>query len=247
LFNNKNNIGKTKYWHPWKGCHKISLACKNCFIKHMDDFILGEKKCPETDFGENVIVCLHSDFFIEEADPYRAEAWQQIKQHNDTIFIIITKRVERIMQSLPNDWGNGYNNVVISVTVENQKLADQRLELFKQIPCKHRWISCCPLIAKIDLTYHLQGDEFEHIECCGETGLYDSVRATLFEYVDFLSEQCKKYNKRFSFMKVGSKFVYNNAIYSEQATCYHSPLADMCSVDNYVPIIFNLNSKQYVM
>ena len=247
MFNNINNIGITKYWHPWKGCHRVSLACKNCFIKNMDNFIVCDLKSPKTNFGECVIVCLHSDFFLEEADEYREQAWLEIKNNPETIFIIITKRVERILHSLPSDWNDGYDNVVISVTVETTEIANHRLEIFKKIPCKHRWISCCPLITKIDLSTFLKNNNFEHIECCGEVGDPKKVRPTYYEFVEHLSNQCKTYNKRFSFMKVGSNFVYQNNVYTERATCYHSFLANACNLDHYIPIEFNLSDKKFIL
>lgn len=244
---NRVNIGKTFYWHPWKGCHKISAACQNCFIHNMDKFIINELY-PRT-YPENthVIVCLHSDFFLEEADGYREQAWKEIKKQPNVIFIIITKRVERIIENLPNDWDAGYENVVFSVTVEKQELVNYRLNIFKDIPCKHRWISCCPLIEHLDLTEFLKDDKFEHVECCGETGVIEKIRPTYYEWVKSLSDQCKQYNKRFSFMKVGHKFIYQNVQYTERSICYKSLMADSLELDNYIPITYYLKNGNYTI
>lgn len=58
--------------------------------------------------GEEVInVCLTSDFFIEEADEWRNDVWKMIKWRSDLNFALFTKRVERIKQSFPDDWGDG--------------------------------------------------------------------------------------------------------------------------------------------
>jgi hypothetical protein len=62
-----------------------------------------------------------------------------------------------------------------------------------------------------------------------------------------LSNQCKEYNIRFSFMKIGLNFIYNNLRRSEKATCYHSPKADALNLDIAVPITFYLNNKEYII
>lgn len=244
---NRVNIGKTFYWHPWKGCHKVSSACKNCFIHDMDNFIVNNLSAPIFPDFTSVITCLHSDFFLEEADNYREQIWEEFKKQPNVVFIIITKRVERIINNLPKDWGSGYPNVVICVTVETQELVNHRLSLFQKIPCQHRWISCCPLIEPLNLTSFLEDDSFEHIECCGETGDINIIRPTYYEWVKDLSQQCKKYNKRFSFMKIGHKFIYNNSTYTEYKVCYKSPIADSLELDNYIPITYYLKNSNYTI
>ena len=47
-----------------------------------------------------------SDFFIEEADSWRKEIWQMVKERKDLNFYIITKRIERFNVSIPDDWKN---------------------------------------------------------------------------------------------------------------------------------------------
>ena len=48
-----------------------------------------------------------SDFFLEEADPWRPEAWDIMRLRSDVIFYLLTKRPERAARCLPEDWGNG--------------------------------------------------------------------------------------------------------------------------------------------
>ena len=45
-----------------------------------------------------VYTCMTSDFFIEEADEWRKEAWTYIRKRSDLDFCIITKRIERFEQ-----------------------------------------------------------------------------------------------------------------------------------------------------
>jgi protein gp37 len=247
MFTNKVNLGRTRYWYAWKGCKKISTACKNCFVSNFDTVQLITLEAPKGKFGDVVIVCLHSDFFIEEADVYRMQAWEEIKNHPEQIFIIITKRIERIHKCLPDDWGDGYDNVVLSITTETQELVDYRIPLFLQIPCKHRWLSCCPLIEPLQLQKHLAFGDIEHVEVCGEIGNPEIIRPTYYEWVEDLSLQCKAANIRFSFMKIGQYFIKYNQVLSERCACYHSPFADNYRLDNDVPLIFKLNNKEFIM
>lgn len=48
---------------------------------------------------------LTSDFFIDEADQWRSDIWQIIKRRRDLDFFIITKRIHRFYEGLPEDWG----------------------------------------------------------------------------------------------------------------------------------------------
>jgi protein gp37 len=51
-----------------------------------------------------VFTCSWSDFFHKDADPWRPEAWQVIRDTPALQYQILTKRPGRIRQSLPPDW-----------------------------------------------------------------------------------------------------------------------------------------------
>ena len=87
-----------------------------------------------------------------EADGWRAEAWEMMRLRRDLEFFFITKRIGRLREQLPPDWGDGYENVTVGCTVENQAAADLRLPLFLETPLRHRVIVCAPLLERIDLT-----------------------------------------------------------------------------------------------
>ena len=120
-------------WNPWHGCKKISSGCENCYVYRRDmqfgkdssivtktlDFDLPIKKNKKGEYklksqSEPVYTCMTSDFFIEDADQWREEVWNFIKIRSDLNFIIITKRIHRFLECIPEDWNNGYNNVFIN-------------------------------------------------------------------------------------------------------------------------------------
>ena len=131
-----------------------------------------------------------------------------IRKRTDIDFLILTKRIDRFPASLPDDWGEGYENVNIGCTVENQTLADYRLPLFLSYPMKRRFIACAPLLEAIDLTPFLHG--VDHVTVGGETGR--DARECDFDWVLCIREQCAKANITFWFKNTGSLFRHNGKV-----------------------------------
>ncbi|MEG0736639.1 MAG: DUF5131 family protein [Longicatena sp.] len=212
-------------WEPWSGCYKISEGCSNCYFYGPHAKRYGQNKIEKTDKfnwpirmnakgeynikGDKILAtCFATDFFLPEADEWRKEAWAMIKERQDIEFLILTKRIDRFLVSLPEDWGTGYENVNIGCTVENQETADYRLPLFLSYPIKRRFIACAPLLESIDLTPYLHG--VEHVSAGGETGR--DVRVCDYDWVLNIREQCIKANVTFWFKNTGSQFRRNGSI-----------------------------------
>ena len=132
-------------WNPWRGCHKHSEGCRYCYI-HKGDFKRGidTNKIVKTDnfyapiaknksgaykikSGQTVYLCFSTDFLVEDADEWRSECWQMIRERSDLHFLFLTKRIERFMDCIPMNWNDGYDNATVGNTVENQDRADYRL------------------------------------------------------------------------------------------------------------------------
>ena len=47
--------------------------------------------------GQTVYLCFSSDFLVEDADAWRLECWQMIRERSDLHFLFLTKRIERFM------------------------------------------------------------------------------------------------------------------------------------------------------
>lgn len=158
-----------------------------------------------------VYTCLSSDFFIEEADQWRPEVWKMIKERSDLYFFIITKRIDRFMIFLPVDWGDGYDNVIITSTVENQQCLDYRLPILLDLPIKHRQLNCEPLLEALDLRKYLSTKKIEHISVGGESGFH--ARMCDFAWVMDIRQQCIEYNTNFTFRQTGACFQKDGKIY----------------------------------
>ena len=167
----KSKIEWTDHTHnPWQGCHKVSTGCLNCYMERekkrygadpnivvrSSDKLWREaykwnKVAAEKGIIETVFVCSWSDFLIEEADQWRDEYWQIIRACQNLRSILLTKREDRIVECLPPDWGEGYPNVCLAVTAENQAMADKRIPVLLSIPARWRMVSIEPMLGPIDL------------------------------------------------------------------------------------------------
>ena len=217
-------------WNPWHGCHKKSAGCLNCYmfrrdsmydkdstvVKKTKDFNLGIKKHKDGSYfipsGETVYTCMTSDFFIEEADNWRNDIWQIIKYRKDLNFVIITKRIERFLDCIPDDWNDGYDNVTICATCENQKMADERIPLLLKYPIKHREVIEEPMLEEINIEKYLKSGKIEHVTCGGESG--DKARECNYDWILNTREQCIRTNTSFYFKQTGANFVKDNKRYN---------------------------------
>lgn len=218
-------------WNPWHGCKKISEGCQNCYMFYLDKkrdidssnihklkggYDMPLKKDRNGNYkiksGEDVQVCLTSDFFIEEADEWRIDAWSMMRIRNDVNFHLITKRPERIKVLLPDDWGEGWANVELSVTAENQRRADERLPVLLELPFKTKGIMATPLLSAMCIEPYISAGGIDYVIAGGEN--YDGARPCRYEWVKSLYDQCVKCNVRFEFYETGYKFIKDNKLYT---------------------------------
>lgn len=160
--------------------------------------------------GKTVYLCLSSDFLIGEADVWRYECFQMMKERSDLHFIFLSKRIDRFMDCIPDDWGNGYDNVTVGCTVENQPIADYRLSIFSSLPIKHKNIVCQPLLEEINIEKYL--DNIELVVVGGESDY--NARQLNYDWVLSLRDQCKTRNMHFQFRQCGTHFIKNNKKYT---------------------------------
>lgn len=219
-------------WNPWHGCTKISPGCDHCYVYRRDaefgrdssvvkktaSFALPVQKNRKGMYklksdGDFIYTCFTSDFFHPAADEWRAEAWRMMKERSDLTFFFITKRIERFSVGLASDWGDGYENVHICCTCENQRMADLRLPVFFELPIKHRSIIHEPMLEAIWIAPYLKkyGGRIESVICGGESG--EDARICDFGWIIKTMEQCVTYDLPFHFKQTGAKFRKGDRIY----------------------------------
>ena len=217
-------------WNPWHGCVKCSEGCQHCYMYFLDrvrdkngadiyrtktGFTYPIQKFRDGSYkvksGELIRVCMSSDFFLEQADEWRADAWEIIRQRPDVKFFLLTKRPQRVAQCLPENWGAGWDNVMLNVTCENQVRADERIPLLKELPFKHKGIMCAPLIGAVSIEKYLGDGVIEQVICGGEN--YDGARPCHFEWVQALRAECVRHTVTFCFIETGSVFIKDGRRY----------------------------------
>lgn len=217
-------------WNPWHGCHKKSVGCKNCYMYVMDKkygvdssivaksntmFDYPIQRCKNGTYKCKIhylSTCFTSDFFIEEADAWRDEVWQMIKERDDIRFLVYAKRPERVKQCLPSDWGKGYKNFYLVVTCENQEMADERIPMSLDLPVVWLGIGVSPMLEKIDIKQYLCSGLINEVLVCGEGYSYDSVPLD-FNWVKDLKEQCINNKTSFLFQETGNYIIVDNKKY----------------------------------
>lgn len=217
-------------WSPWHGCHKCSPGCANCFVYAMDkrygrDTSIVQKSKTGFDVpikrtrgggykypsGSTFKTCFTSDFFIEEGDEWRNEAWAMIRERQDCHFMIATKRIHRMKECLPADWGSGYDNLTISLSCENQKMADYRIPFALSIPIKHLYIFTSPILEYVDLRKYMSTGKIEKVCVGGES--YAGARICDFTWVEQIYIDCLKFGMPFEFHQTGSNFIFEGKNY----------------------------------
>lgn len=227
-------------WNPWHGCHKISQGCRHCYVYREDaafgaavptsevrktasfDLPLRRDRRRQWKFpaGTEFSLCFTSDMLLEDADGWRQEIWDIIRQRNDCRFFFFTKRIDRLARCLPPDWGQGYDHVGIGCTVENQDRADYRMPIFLSLPIQHRMVIVAPMLERIDLRRYLDPKLIEEVSVGGESGKY--ARPLDYEWVLDMHRQCQEAGVPFSFHQTGTYFIKDGRRYYIPRDLQHS-------------------------
>lgn len=193
-------------WNPWHGCTKVSPGCAHCYM-YRDKKRYGQDPAvvmrSKSTFNEPmkwpeprvIFTCSWSDFFIEEADSWRDEAWEIIRSTPRHTYQVLTKRPFRIKDHLPPDWP--LPNVWLGVSVENPRFF-WRIESLKKVPAMVRFLSLEPLLAPLpDLP--LEGISWVIVG--GESG--PGCRPMKAEWVRDIRHQCSQAQVAFFFKQWG--------------------------------------------
>jgi len=193
-------------WNPWHGCLKVSPGCAHCYM-YRDKLRFGQDASQvlrskssfdaPTKWKESKVIftCSWSDFFIEQADEWRDEAWEVIRSTPQHTYQILTKRPERIGERLPSGWPMG--NVWLGVSVENPRFY-KRIEILADIPAAIRFLSLEPLLAPMP-RLPLKGISW--VVVGGESGPH--CRPMQAEWVREIRSQCAKAKVAFFFKQWG--------------------------------------------
>jgi protein gp37 len=181
-------------FNPWWGCVRVSPGCEHCyaesFAKRVGQKVWGVKS-PRRFFGDKhwaeplkwnkaaaeagerhrVFCASMADVFEDrrDLDEHRERLWSLIRQTPHLDWLLLTKRPENFKALLPADWGDGYRNVWLGTTAEDQKRLMDRLQHLLVTPAAVRFLSCEPLLEQLDL-YFFEAAVLDWIIVGGESG-----------------------------------------------------------------------------
>lgn len=155
----------------------------------------GGKKCyPVDDFPityhRRRVFSLSLGDWLDEEVPieWLADMLNVIRQCPGLDFLLLTKRPENFREAILgarnisgtprdlifwlDDWysGNSPDNVWIGVSVENQRMADERIPLLLDLPATVKFLSVEPLLEYVDITRQTNPNCFDWVIVGGESG-----------------------------------------------------------------------------
>ncbi len=227
-------------WNPWRGCTKVSPGCAHCYM-FRDQRRYGrdpgrvvrtttwreplrwQKKAAAAGRTDLVFTCSWSDWFHADADAWRPEAWQLVRSCPNLTFQILTKRPERIKDHLPPDWGDGYANVWLGVSVEGNDYC-WRADVLRGLPARTRWVCAEPLLGPLP---DLNLDGIAWLVVGGETG--PDWRPLDRAWVRELRDRCRSAGVAFYFKQGNGPYPGRDArldgrLYQEMPPVRRAPL-----------------------
>lgn len=134
-----------------------------------------------------------SDLFHEKIPfEFIAYVWEIMFDTERHTYQILTKRPERMLEF--SKWMENkkvraidYKNVWLGTSIEDQKTANERMDILQKIPAKVRFLSIEPLLEKVKIYEKIKKINWVIVGC--ESG--PKRRPCKLEWVESIVEQCK--------------------------------------------------------
>jgi protein gp37 len=213
-------------FNPWWGCTKVSPGCKHCYAEtfahrigqelwgpkatrrffsdaHWREPLRWNSEAVRAGRRSRVFCASMADVFENrnELVPLRERLWQLVADTPELDWLLLTKRPERVVKSVP--WGVMWPaNVWVGVTAENQRWAEKRIPLLLELPASIRFLSCEPLLGPLNLGKWLSGvRRVDWVIAGGESG--HGARPMNPEWARGLRDQCAHAEVPFHFKQWG--------------------------------------------
>jgi protein gp37 len=168
-------------FNPWMGCTNVSPGCDHCYAEslarrygHAQWGNHPRKRTSEANWKkplswnakaeefkgahgrrQRVFCASMADVFDNQVpEVWRQELFALIGTCRQLDWLLLTKRPQNVQKMLPSDWGDGYRNVWLGVTAEDQLRFDQRWKYLQRIPAVIKFISYEPAIGPLRLPKH---------------------------------------------------------------------------------------------
>jgi protein gp37 len=209
-------------WSPWWGCTEISDGCKRCYArdgtggsawgnkprvrtspKYWREPLYWNADAPrflrEHGHRQRVFGGHICDVFDNHVDPqWRIEMFKLICETPNLDWLLLTKRPQNILKMLPADWNNGYPNLWLGISAEDEKNYRLRWPILAAIPAVIRFVSYEPALDPLGSIDIGVGVVPNWIICGGESG--DGARMMDAQWACDVRDQCRRLGVAF-FMK----------------------------------------------
>ncbi len=207
------------YWKkPLKWNETLFVQCEVCGLRQVFD---QHGRCPGCQHPmvatmqrvrQRVFCASLADVFehkadqLEEMNQWRADLFTMIEQTPNLDWLLLTKRPENVRAMCPSL----PENVWIGTSVENQRMAEERIPALVRIPAKIHFLSVEPMLEKIDLDlrgkhygidYPTYSEDVSWVICGGESG--PDARPMNPEWARSLRDQCQEAGVPFFFKQWG--------------------------------------------
>lgn len=139
---------------------------------------------------------------------WRVQLFDLIETTPNLDWLVLTKRPENVLKMVPQRWLENWwlDHLWIGASVENQEQADKRIPELVKIPARVKFLSCEPLLEKVDLDLRGKnygiGNEFVNwVICGGESGA--GARTIQPDWVRSIRDQCTSLDIPFFFKQWG--------------------------------------------
>lgn len=156
-------------FNPWWGCTKVSPACDFCYAERdskrygfdlwgpgKQRRFFGDKHWNEprrwSAKGPRKVFCASmADVFDNEvAQEHRERLWALIRETPNLTWQVLTKRIGNAPKMLPADWGSGYPNVWLVITVINPAEIARDVPKLREVPARTKGLSVEPQLEAVD-------------------------------------------------------------------------------------------------
>jgi protein gp37 len=236
-------------FNPWWGCTRVSPGCEHCYAedfatrfgvkwglkeqrrrfgaKHWGGPLKWNARAARAMLVEagrrpGVFCGSMCDVFEDrrDLDAERERLWALIEATDQLDWLLLTKRPQNMLRLAPPRWaGRWPRNVWAGCTVEDQQRADERVPELLRVPAVVRFLSCEPLLGRVDLwpwmcrrdtdgdgncaTHRSGCPRIDWVIAGGESGRH--ARVSEVEHMRFLLEQCRAGGVAYFGKQVGSQ------------------------------------------
>lgn len=210
-------------FNPWIGCAKVSPGCLHCYAermaKHRSNWgaiwgtkgsrvrtspatwknpVAWNREALATGKKFRVFCASLSDVFEDRSDLLvpRSDLFELIKKTPALHWLLLTKRPQNIKKLLPRDWNEGWENVWLGTSTEDQARYDERIEELLAVPARVHFLSAEPLVGPLKMR-HGSKDGLDWVIVGGESG--PKFREMDLQWARTIRDDAKRFDVKFFF------------------------------------------------